>query len=241
MDIHLRTHLGSKPYKCEFGGCEKTFNEKGNLKTHMRSHSNAKPYKCLIAECQSEFKYSINLRYHLKMHNSKNDSFYCKDCGLSFIRYSSLLNHLSVHQNLILDSKLVFQKIKTIKDHSNSVRKQLADGFEYVHQDFQNLGLSLNDSRDYENADTRKNSDDLSCNDTSTQQNMTHAVTPLISCDSLSYFDLSYNLSLAKNFFGTIGTNNEVLNDLNEISIMSQEFINSISVHEELFKLFYQS
>jgi hypothetical protein len=32
----MHTHTGYKPYKCEI--CEKTFTEKGNLKTHCKIH-----------------------------------------------------------------------------------------------------------------------------------------------------------------------------------------------------------
>lgn len=90
--------MGYRPFRCEVSDCNKTFNEKGNLRTHMRSHSGLKPYKCLEIGCNASFKFSTNLKYHLRTHNKNNKNFYCIYCPQTFTRYISLQSHLKIHK-----------------------------------------------------------------------------------------------------------------------------------------------
>ena len=53
--VHLRTHIGAKPFICQF--CNKSFNEKGNLKTHLRFHSEIRPFKCPY--CTKRYKHAF--------------------------------------------------------------------------------------------------------------------------------------------------------------------------------------
>jgi len=38
LKIHLHTHQGDKPHKCPFPYCNKSFTERGNMKTHYKNH-----------------------------------------------------------------------------------------------------------------------------------------------------------------------------------------------------------
>ena len=57
-----------KPFVCPFSNCDKSFNEKGNLKTHIRIHTGEKPYACTHPGCFKRFSQSSNLTAHEKTH-----------------------------------------------------------------------------------------------------------------------------------------------------------------------------
>ena len=85
-----------KPFVCPFSNCDKSFNEKGNLKTHIRIHTGQKPFLCSHPGCGVSFKALGHLKYHQKRH-SNIKPFSCQICGNTFIRKSTLKIHLNVH------------------------------------------------------------------------------------------------------------------------------------------------
>ena len=42
LKIHYHSHTGEKPHKCKYEGCQKSFSERGNLKSHIRTHLSQK-------------------------------------------------------------------------------------------------------------------------------------------------------------------------------------------------------
>ncbi|OBA23028.1 hypothetical protein METBIDRAFT_22877, partial [Metschnikowia bicuspidata var. bicuspidata NRRL YB-4993] len=90
LDVHVRSHIGLKPFECTF--CGKRFTQGGNLRTHMRLHTGEKPFVCNI--CNHNFSRKGNLAAHMLTHN-KEKPFECKldNCDKSFTQLGNLKSH----------------------------------------------------------------------------------------------------------------------------------------------------
>ncbi|XP_056444988.1 zinc finger protein 782-like [Gadus chalcogrammus] len=92
MIVHMRTHSGEKPYKCDHR--MKRFSHKGNLNKHVMTHSGEKPYKC--DQCKERFSRTGTLKIHLRTHSGEKP-YKCDQCTKRFSRTSHLKIHLRTH------------------------------------------------------------------------------------------------------------------------------------------------
>jgi len=69
--VHVRSHTGSRPFKCVEPDCEKMFRTNYALKAHVRTHTGEKPYKCPFNDCGKSFKTSGDLQKHIRTHTGR--------------------------------------------------------------------------------------------------------------------------------------------------------------------------
>lgn len=94
LDAHKWVHMGvrDRPHKCKL--CERSFHRKKDLEAHVRSHKNIRPFTC--NECGKSFIYKNNLQLHVREH-SGDKQHKCVFCGKAFFRKYNLDNHVRIH------------------------------------------------------------------------------------------------------------------------------------------------
>ena len=94
LKIHLKTHSGEKPNKCN--QCVFVSSQASNLKKkkHLKMHSGEKSNKC--NQCDYASSRAGSLRRHLKTHSGEKSNK-CSQCGFSCSLPSSLRRHMKRH------------------------------------------------------------------------------------------------------------------------------------------------
>lgn len=167
--IHLRSHEGVKPYKCNH--CLKSFLEKANLKVHLRTHTNERPYICDFEVCNAAFKTCGQLKDHKIQHTQIRTNI-CHKCDKTFTRKSTLKSHMLIHEDSypfkceFNECQRFFREKSNMKKH---LKKHLGSG--KIYQQKNNIYDILNnhDERDNNYNDKKilkKISDNLNTSDT---------------------------------------------------------------------------
>ncbi|XP_078371785.1 uncharacterized protein LOC144655400 [Oculina patagonica] len=94
MLIHMRTHTGERPHRCNHDSCGKSFSRLENLKIHTRSHTGERPYVCPVAGCNKRYSNSSDRYKHTRTH-SETKPYACKvsNCFKRYTDPSSLRKH----------------------------------------------------------------------------------------------------------------------------------------------------
>ncbi|KAF5286601.1 hypothetical protein FQR65_LT12510 [Abscondita terminalis] len=96
LQLHMKRHLGIKPYLCEF--CQKSFFTKQKLDEHKNTHTGESPIKCSM--CDESFRRYSNLvqhrnHHHLKVKKKVKD--YVCYCGEIVHSKKKLAWHKEIH------------------------------------------------------------------------------------------------------------------------------------------------
>ncbi|XP_065349784.1 zinc finger protein 778-like [Cloeon dipterum] len=94
--VHMRTHSGVRPFKCNI--CFKAFTTRWNLNQHMWTHESPAqlPLKCDVQQCRKAFYRKEDLEAHKRSH-TKHKAYTCNVCGMKFLRKSNCMRHYREH------------------------------------------------------------------------------------------------------------------------------------------------
>lgn len=85
----------TKPFACNFPGCDATFGQKGSLTRHIRSrHEKLRPHLCEI--CQKSFSALWTLRVHQRNVHLKSKPHKCHLCDKSFGELFNKSKHIAI-------------------------------------------------------------------------------------------------------------------------------------------------
>lgn len=143
MRIHVRTHTGARPFKCDI--CAKAYSQPGALAQHKLQHTTANTmfpcdkcgkvykFKYLLLKhirkvhsdrkfecelCGKQLKSKATLAEHMTRHNG-DKNFSCELCAAAFFTLSQLCNHRNTHKGLVKRFKC------TICDYRSSRKSTL--------------------------------------------------------------------------------------------------------------------
>ncbi|KIM94755.1 hypothetical protein OIDMADRAFT_88812, partial [Oidiodendron maius Zn] len=94
----VEKQLSTRPFRCDWEVCNKSFDRKSDLQRHYRIHTNERPYSCSTPGCCKSFIQAGALAVHIRTHTGEKP-YKCQHiaCGKRFSDSSSLTRHRNTH------------------------------------------------------------------------------------------------------------------------------------------------
>jgi KRAB domain-containing zinc finger protein len=102
---HYATHTGTKPYVCDWPGCELAYNSSRSLNSHIDSKHLVKTIECSVKcqwpECERSFRTANELKSHERSHTGEKP-YVCDwpECGVKLGSIGSLNKHIECHKGI---------------------------------------------------------------------------------------------------------------------------------------------
>ena len=124
MITHMKSCYSDKAkYKCDFDGCEESFEKMGLLRQHKNAlHKGKEKYKC--DQCSSGYNNRRFLQDHIeRIHEGKKQMCYL--CGKQMANKASLRIHIKTHENdPVYDDTIKFHPDSEFEDVSRHKNKK---------------------------------------------------------------------------------------------------------------------
>ncbi|CAB3365524.1 Hypothetical predicted protein [Cloeon dipterum] len=96
---HKNTHLKKKDFVCTYEGCDRKFTTIYNLHTHQKLHERPAENVCTVEGCNASFQTKRKLELHLKQHDSSHAPYKCHYCKRGYYSINSLNMHIRGHEH----------------------------------------------------------------------------------------------------------------------------------------------
>ena len=85
----------TKPFKCGYEGCGKTYTKKHSLRRHLPKHTGDSQFRCYTGDCTGKIRYcdEKTLTRHIYKKHVMERPYECDICNKGFFRSDTLLYH----------------------------------------------------------------------------------------------------------------------------------------------------
>lgn len=97
LQLHMNSHLGIRPFVCDYFGCEKSFTSRSGRNVHRKKHKSVSGFPCTWPGCERRPGSLGGLKNHVRIHTGERP-FACtyEGCQMAFRVVSARTNHINV-------------------------------------------------------------------------------------------------------------------------------------------------